>query len=331
MMPAAGQPMRRRDLAAALGAALGAVVLARAATAAEAVKVVGLLVPAPLRPIDSFKAELHRRGWSEGQNIRFEPRWSGGDDSRYDTLAAELAALPADAILTWSTPAVLAAKRATSTIPIVMGGIGDPVAVGAVTNLSRPGGNVTGFSTQNYELEAKRLELLREFVPAMTRIALLGNSANPYAVLALKQLQDLAQAAGLKPDVVLIEAPENLETGLLRVTAAQPDAVLVVGAPALFPYRQTIVDFMAQHRLPAIYPFREFAEVGGLIAYSTNFDDLFRQAAYYVDRILRGASPGELPVQQAATFELVINQKAAAALGLAIPPMLLARADEVIE
>jgi putative ABC transport system substrate-binding protein len=159
----------------------------------------------------------------------------------------------------------------------------------------------------------------------------LGNSANPYAVLALKQLQDLAQAAGLKPDVVLIEAPENLETGLLRVTAAQPDAVLVVGAPALFPYRQTIVDFMAQHRLPAIYPFREFAEVGGLIAYSTNFDDLFRQAADYVDRILRGASPGELPVQQAATFELVINQRAAAALGLAIPPMLLARADEVIE
>jgi putative ABC transport system substrate-binding protein len=319
--------MRRRDLA----AALGAFAVARAAMAAEAAKVVGLLAPAPLRPIDSFKARLAERGWTEGHNIRFEPRWAGGDDNRYDALAAELAALPADAILTWSTPAVLAAKRATSRIPIVMGAIADPVGVGAVANLSRPGGNVTGFSTQNYELEAKRLELLREFVPGMKRIGLLGNIDNPYVVAALKQVQDLAERGGLKPQVVAIEAREGLDDGLFRLARAQPDGVLVAAAPALFPFRKTIVEFMARHRLPAIYAFREFAEAGGLIAYSTNFDDLFRQAADYVDKILRGASPGDLPVQQAATFELLINQKTAGALGLAIPPILLTRADEVIE
>jgi putative tryptophan/tyrosine transport system substrate-binding protein len=331
MMPAAGHRMRRRDLAAALGAALGAVVLARAAIAAEAAKVVGILAPAPLRPIDSFKARLRERGWIEGQNIRFEPRWAEGDDTRYPPLAAELAVMPVDAMMTWGTPALLAAKRATSTIPIVMGAIGDPVGVGAVANLSRPGGNVTGFSTQNYELEAKRLEFLREFVPSMKRIGLLGNIDNPYVVAALKQVRDLAERGGLQPAVVAIEAREGLEAGLLRLARAQPDGVLVAAAPALFPFRRTIVEFMARHRLPAIYAFREFAEVGGLIAYSTNFDDLFRQAADYVDKILRGASPGELPVQQAATFELVINQKAAGALGLAIPPVLLTRADEVIE
>ena len=319
--------MRRRDLLAALGAA----VLARPVMAAEAAKVVGILAPGPLRPIDSFKAELHRRGWTEGQNIRFEPRWAGGDDNRYATLAAELAGLPADVILTWSTPAVLAAKRASRTIPIVMGAIADPVGVGAVASLSRPGGNVTGFSTQNYELEAKRLELLREFVPGMARIAFLGNTANPYAINALQQLHAMAERGGLKSDSVMLDMPGALESGLAQLMRTHPDAVLVVAAPALFPYRQTIVEFMAQHRVPAIYPFREFAEAGGLIAYATNFDDLFRQAADYVDKILRGASPGELPVQQAATFELVINQKTAGALGLAIPTMLLVRADEVIE
>jgi len=160
---------------------------------------------------------------------------------------------------------------------------------------------------------------------------LLGNTDNPYVVAALRQVKLLAEQGGLKPEVVSIEAREALQDGLLRLARAQPDGVLVAAAPALFPYRKDIVEFMARHRLPAIYPFREFAETGGLIAYATNFDDLFRQAADYVDRVLRGTPPGELPVQQAATFELVINQKTAGALGLAIPTMLLVRADEVIE
>jgi putative ABC transport system substrate-binding protein len=212
-----------------------------------------------------------------------------------------------------------------------MAAIADPVGVGAVSNLSRPGGNVTGFSTQNYELEAKRLELLREFVPRMTRIALLGNADNPYSAAALKQIRALAEQGGLKTDAIALEVPFDLQGGLVSLTRERPDGVLVIAAPALFPYRKEIVEFMALHRLPAIYPFREFAEAGGLIAYATNFDDLFRQAADYVDKILNGTRPGDLPLQQAAKFELVINLRTASALGLGVPPVLLSRADEVIE
>jgi putative ABC transport system substrate-binding protein len=321
--------MRRRDVIAAISGAA----IARPVLAADPTKTVhiGVLAPAPLRPIDSLKQRLHDRVWIEGQNVQFEFRWAGSDDKRYQALAAELVALPVDAIVTWSTPAVLGAKRATATIPIVMAAIADPVGVGAVSNLSRPGGNVTGFSTQNYELEAKRLELLREFVPRMTRIALLGNADNPYSAAALKQIRALAEQGGLKTDAIALEVPFDLQGGLVSLTRERPDGVLVIAAPALFPYRKEIVEFMALHRLPAIYPFREFAEAGGLIAYATNFDDLFRQAADYVDKILSGTPPGDLPVQQATKFELVINLRTASALGLSVPPVLLSRADEVIE
>jgi putative ABC transport system substrate-binding protein len=320
--------MRRRELI----ATLGAVVLARRSIAQTAKAVqIGILAPGPLRPIDTFKRRLRERGWIEGQNVRFETRWTEGDDTRYPALAAELVALRVDAIMTWSSPAVLAAKRATSTIPIIMGAIADPVGIGVVASLARPGGNVTGFSTQNYELEEKRLELLRDFVPRMIHIVLLGNTANPYVAVAAKHLQSLAESLGLKADALAMDAPQDLDVVLHQLTRTRPDAVLVIAAPALFPHRQMIVEFKAANRLPAIYPFREYAEAGGLIAYATNFDDLFRQAADYVDRILRGASPGELPVQQAATFELVINLKTAKALDLAVPQSLLARADEVIE
>jgi putative ABC transport system substrate-binding protein len=290
-----------------------------------------VLAPAPLRPIDSLKQRLHERGWIEGRNVQFEFRWADNDDTRYPALAAELVALPVDAIVTWSTPAVLAAKRATSTIPIVMAAVGDPVTIGAVDNLSRPSGNVTGFSTQNYELEAKRLELLHELLPRMTRIALLGNADNPYIIAAMKRLRIIAEQAGISAEPVALKVPVDLQGGLASLAQAKPDGVIVTAAPALFPYRQEIAEFMASHRLPAIYPFREFAEVGGLITYATNFDELFRQAADYVDKILNGTRPGDLPVQQASKFELVINLRTASALGLSIPPVLLSRADEVIE
>jgi putative tryptophan/tyrosine transport system substrate-binding protein len=292
---------------------------------------VGVLAPAELRPIESFKERLHGLGWIEGQNVRFDYRWAEGNDSRYPALAAELVALPADLILTWGTPAVLAAKQATAKIPIVMAAAADPIGVGAVSSLAHPGGNVTGFSTQNLELEEKRFDLLRQVVPGMARIVMLGNAANPYVALAMKHVEGLAEAAGLKFDGVKVAEENGVESGLNAVLRVHPDAVQVAAATALFPYRRAIVEFMATNRLPAIYPFREFAEAGGLIAYSTNFDDLFRQAAGYVDRILRGASPGELPVQQAATFELLINLNTAKALGLTIAPPILARADEVIE
>jgi putative ABC transport system substrate-binding protein len=192
---------------------------------------------------------------------------------------------------------------------------------------------VTGFSSQALELEEKKFEMLRELVPGMRRIVMMGNIGNLYADLAMKRLETLADAAGLKFDGVKIDAANGLESGLDAVGRANPDGVLVAAVPAFYTPRvyRPMVAFMAANRLPAIYTNRELVEAGGLISYSTNFDVMLRQAAGYVDRILRGTSPGELPVQQAATFELVINLTAAKALGLTIPPIIIARADEVIE
>jgi len=312
---------------------LGVTVAPCVAAAQQTVKVmrIGVLAPGPLRPIASFKQRLRDLGWIEGSNIRFEDRWGEEDDTRYAALAAELSALPVDVILTWSTPAVLAAKRATTTIPIVIGAVADPIGIGAVASLAHPGGNITGFSTQNFELEEKRFELLHELVPGLRRMVMLGNAANPYSGMAMKRVKGLAETAGLNFEGVDIDAAGGLESGLDKVRRALPNGVLVAAVPALFPYRKPIVEFMAANRLPAVYPFREFAEAGGLVVYATNFDDLFRQAADYVDRVLKGAQPGELPVQQAATFELLVNLKTAAALGLTIPALILGRADEVIE
>jgi putative tryptophan/tyrosine transport system substrate-binding protein len=315
------------------GLLFGAIAAPYAAAAQQALKVlrVGILAPGPLRPIASFKQHLRDLGWIEGSNIRFEDRWAEGDDTRYAELAVELARLPVDAILTWSTPAVLAAKRATTAVPIVMAAVADPVAIGAVSSLARPGGNITGFSTQNFELEEKRFELLRQLVPGMSRIVMLGNAANPYSAVAMKRIKGLAETAGLNFQGIDIDATGGLDSGFDEVRRVLPDGVLVAAVPALYPYRKPIVEFMAAYRLPAVYPFREFAEAGGLVVYATNFDVLFRQAADYVDRVLRGAQPGELPVQQAAEFELLVNLKTAAAIGLTIPPLILARADEVVE
>jgi putative tryptophan/tyrosine transport system substrate-binding protein len=294
---------------------------------------VGVLAPAGMRPIESFKERLRELGWIEGRNIRFDFRSAEEDDTRQPGLAAELVALPVDLILTWGTPATLAAKEATATIPIVMGSIGDPVAVGVVPGLAHPGGNVTGFSSQSLALEEKRFELLRELVPGMPRIVMLGNIGNVYADLAMKRIEALADAAGLKFEGVKIDAVDGLESGFDALRRARPDGVLVATVPAFYTPRvyRPMVAFMAANRLPAIYFGREFVEAGGLIAYSTNYNDLLRQAAGYVDKILKGASPSELPVQQAATFELVLNLATAKALGLTIPPMIVARATEVIE
>jgi len=302
-------------------------------SAEEATKMVriGVLASAEQHPILSFKERLRELGWIEGKNVRFDYRWAEGDDNRQPALAAELVALPVDLILTWGTAATLAAKRATTTIPVVMGSAGDPLKANIVSSLAYPGGNVTGFSSQSLELEGKRLEIMRELLPGIRRVAMLGNTPNPYIDLAMDSVEHLAAAAGLKFDAVKIDSANGLGAGLDVVREAHPDAVLVAAATAFFPYRKTIVEFMADNRLPAIYGFPEFAEAGGLISYSTNFDELFRQAAGYADRILRGAPPGELPVQQAAIFRLLINLTAAKALGLTVPRMILGRADELIE
>ena len=303
------------------------------AEAAEKVYRVGVLAPEGMHAIGSFRERLRQFAWKEGRNIRFDYRSAAGDDRRQRALAAELVALPVDLILTWGTPATLAAKHTTATIPIVMGSIGDPVTIGVVPNLAHPGGNVTDFSSQSFELEEKRFELLRELVPGMTRIVILGNIGNLYADLAMKRLKPLVETAGLKFKGVKIDAENGLESGLDAVRRARPDGILVVAVPAFNTpcVHQPIVAFMASNRLRAIYSNRALVEAGELIAYSTNFDDLLWQAAGYVDKILKGASPGELPVQQTATIELLVNLTTAKALGLTISPLILARANEVIE
>jgi putative tryptophan/tyrosine transport system substrate-binding protein len=259
--------MNRRELI----AALGAVPLAWAAGAAEAPRMVfvGILAPGPLRPIASFKQRLSELGWVEGRNTRFEDRWAGGDDTRYDALAAALVTLQVDAIVTWSTPAALAAKRATTTIPIVMGAIADPVGVGAVPELARPGGNVTGFSSQNFELEEKRFEMLRDLVPSMAHVVMLGNAANPYSARAIEHVKPLAASAGVNVQGINIDEAGGLDNALERLGRARPDGVLVPGVPALLLYCEPITAFMAANRIPAVYPWPEFAEAGGLSVYST--------------------------------------------------------------
>jgi putative tryptophan/tyrosine transport system substrate-binding protein len=292
---------------------------------------IGILAAAPAQPIDSFRERLRELGWSEGKNVEFDYRWAESDDTRYRALAAELVTLKVDLILTWGTPAALAAKEATGTIPIVMGAIGTTVDNTVVPDLAHPGGNITGFSSQNVEIAGKHIGLLKDLVPGIRRVAVLSNAANPAAPVGFRYAETAAKAAGLTLDNIQIRDASDLETALPALSRAHPDAVSLIADTVLLAQRRRIVEFMMASRLPAIYPYPEFAEAGGLISYSPDFDDLFRQAAVYVDKILRGTNPGDLPVQQASKFKLVINLKTAEALGLTIPALILAQADDVIE
>ena len=266
-----------------------------------------------------------------GRISRFESRFAEGRDDRYPVLAAELAAVPVDILVTWGTPAAIAAKQATGTIPIVMGAIGDPVSVGIVSGLARPEGNITGFATLGIDLEGKRLELLKDLLPQLTRVGILGNAGNPYSEAALENVRRTAEPLRVALELVAVRNADQVEDALLQLDQARPDAVLVFADTLLLTKRNLIVAALARSRLPAVYPYREYAEAGGLVALGANFGVLFERAAAYVDRILKGARPADLPIQLATEFELVINRKAAAAVGLNIPPTFVARADEVIE
>jgi len=322
--------MRRRDLIALLGAMTQWPFAARAQKG-DQVRQIGILAAAPFKPFDSLRQRLRELGLTEGQNVGFAYRWAEGDDTRYPTLAAELVALKVDVIVTWGTPAALAAKEATGTIPIVMGSIGTALDTGAVPNLAHPGGNITGFSSQDIDIAGKQIGLLKDLIPGIGRVAVLSNAANPGAVVGVRHAETAAKTAGLTLDNIQIRDAGDLATALPALSGLHPDAALVIADTLLLAQRQRIVEFMTASRLPAIYAYSEFAEAGGLLSYSTDFDDLFRQAAVYVDKILRGANPGDLPVQQASKFKLVVNLKTAEALGLTVPPLILAQADEVIE
>ena len=320
--------MRRRDFITLLG---GAAVWPIAARAQQGVHVVGILAPQPLPPIERFVRKLREYGYVEGENLRLVRRFSEGHDDRFPALAVELTAVPVGMIVTWGTPAAVAAKQATSSIPVVMGAVGDPVSVGIVSNLARPGGNITGFAGQNVDLEGKRLELLKDLLPQLSRVAMLANAANPLAHASMQNLRTTAEQLRINFDIFEVHSIAEIEVALQQLNNARPDGVLIASDLLLLTRRSEIAEFLAKNKLPAVYPFREYAEVGGLMIHGANLGSLFERAAGYVDRILKGAKPGDLPVQLATEFELIINLKTAAAIGLTVPPTLIARADEVLE
>jgi putative ABC transport system substrate-binding protein len=323
--------MRRREVITLLGGAAVAWPHVVRAQQGERVRRIGLMTNLPLRPIERFRKALQTLGYVEGRNLVIEYRFAEGRDERYPAFAAELVALPVDLIVTWGTPAAFAAKVATKQIPIVMGAIGDAVNTGLVSNLARPDGNITGFIALNVELEEKRLELLKDVIPNLSRVAVLGNSLNPLNRVNLDTARRVAQKLSVAIETFEVRSSDEVESALRAIAARRPDAVLLASDLVLLGERKQIADTMAAVRIPAIYPFREYADVGGFITYGANLSILFERAANYVDRILKGERTANLPVQQATAFEILINLKTAAGLGLTLPASVLVRADEVIE
>jgi putative tryptophan/tyrosine transport system substrate-binding protein len=281
--------------------------------------------------LDAFRQGLRELGYVEGRNFMIEYRSADGRRERFPELATELVRLKVDVILTRGTPAVMAAKNATGTIPVVMAASGDPLLSGVVAGLARPGGNVTGLSAIVVEVTGKRLQLLREVVPGVSRIASLLDMGNPNNALQWKETEIVAQSLGVQPQLLDVRKPGDFG-GAFDAAIRQRAGAMVVGIDALTQANhRLIIDLAAKHRLPAIYATREFVDAGGLVAYGVSYPHLYHRAATYVDKILKGAKPADLPVEQPTKLEFVINLKTAKTLGLTIPPSMLARADEVIE
>ena len=280
--------------------------------------------------IDAFKQGLSDLGYVEGKTIVIEWRSAEGKLDRLPALAAELVRLKVDVVVTSASTQTPVAKAATSTIPIVMAQDGDPVAAGFVASLARPGGNITGLSTLSPEVSGKRLELLKEIIPKLSRVAVFGSSNNPGNTQSLKEIEVAAGAFKLQLQFLNVLGPENIETVFQAASRGHADAVLVLAGPVVFSQRRQVADLAVKSRLPATYPRQEFVEAGGLVTYGVNITDLHRRAATYVDKILKGAKPADLPVEQPTKFELIVNLKAAKQIGLTIPPNVLARADKVI-
>jgi putative ABC transport system substrate-binding protein len=287
--------------------------------------------PAVSDRLEAFRQALNELGYVEGKNIVIEARYAEGKLDQLPALASELVRLNSDVIVTGGPQSTRSAKNATSTIPIVMGQDSDPVGSGFVASLARPGGNISGLSNFNAELGGKRLELLKEIVPKLSRMTVIGTSTEPANALFLKEAHLGAAALGIKLQYADVRGTKDLEAGFLEATKGRADAVLVLAASILFSQRTKIADLAAKRQLPAMYISREFVEDGGLISYGTSVPDLFRRAAIYADKILKGANPGDLPIEQPTKFELVINLKAAKQIGLAIPANILARADKVVK
>jgi putative tryptophan/tyrosine transport system substrate-binding protein len=323
--------VNRRAFIAALGGAVAWQPFVVLAQQGRKVFRLGILTVGPDRNLDGLFQGLRDLGYVDGQNLIIERRYSGGQAERWSDLANELVGLKVDIIVVNTTPAALAAKKATSTIPIVFPTAFDPVGAGLADSLAKPGGNVTGLGLFIPEVNAKGLALLREAVPPLTEVAVLWNAANPANSIVWRDVEATARAIGLALHPQEVREPKDFDAAFAAITQQRPGGLLVLVDALLNQYKSQIVDFTIHKQLPAVFPFREFTELGGLMSYGPNLPDMFRKGAGYVDKILKGAKPADLPIEQPTKFELVINLKTAKALGLDIPTSLLARADEVIE
>jgi putative tryptophan/tyrosine transport system substrate-binding protein len=280
--------------------------------------------------LEAFRQGLRKLGYSEGKNIVIEERYAEGKRDRLSEFAAELVRLKVDIIVTGGPTVTRAAKQATATIPIAMAYDIDPVGNGFVASLAHPGGNITGLSSLGPELSGKQLELLKEIVPKLSRVAVLGNSTQPGNAQSLRETEAAAREFKVQLQLLDVLEPKDIETAFQAAAKARTDAILVLGNPFLGAHRKQISELALKNRLPAIYPQSEFVEVGGLMTYAASRTDLFRRTAAYVDKILKGTKPADLPVEQPKKFEFIVNLKAAKQIGLTIPPSVLARADRVI-
>ena len=327
--------MRRRTFISLLGGAAVAWPVATTAQQARRIPRIGFMgtsTPALEANLGgAFREGLGELGYQESRNIIIEYRWADGRYERFPALVADLLAVPVDVIVTAGTPATLAVKNATSTIPLVMIAVGDPVGTGIVPSLARPRGNITGLSSIAPDLEGKRLELLREMIPKLSQVALFLNPTNEFHAVSVRQAFAAAQALGIKLQPLEVRTSEELDGAFAAIVRTKPDALLILADRVFLHNRKRMMDFAAEHRLPSVNAYRELVEVGGLMSYGPSYEDMHKRAADYVDKILKGAKPGDLPVEQPSKFTLILNVKSAKALGLEIPPMLLARADEVIE
>jgi putative ABC transport system substrate-binding protein len=326
---------RRAFIGFVAGGLLAAPLVAEAQQAGKVARVgylhPGEYVPLPMVGVDALRQGLRDLGWFEGRTLIIETRFAGNQAEKLSAFAIELVQIPVDVIVTVAAPAARAAQQATTTIPIVAIALSDPVGQGFIASLARPGGNITGFATLFPELAAKRLALLKEILPTISRVAVLRNVANPGNVFLWKEVQVAGRTLGVTLHSDEVRGPDDFQGAFATMIKERPQGLLILDDPLFFQYRTSIVDFAAKHRLPAMHPFRESVEAGGLMTYSVSLTDLYRRAAVFVDKILKGAKPGDLPIEQPTKFELAINLKTAKALGLTIPPSLLQRADQVIE
>jgi putative ABC transport system substrate-binding protein len=280
---------------------------------------------------EPFRQGLRDHGYVEGKNIQIEYRWAEGRYERLPSLIEELIEAKVDVIVTAGTPASLAVKKATSTVPLVMVAVGDPVGTGLVPSLSRPGGNITGLTSIAFELEGKRLELLREVVPGLSHIAVLWNSANPIQAIERDRVRAAAEKLRMTTFPYGVRTREGLDESFAAILKESPGALMVLADRLFLHHRARIVEFSMKHRIPGIYAYRELVDAGGLMSFGPSYPGMHKRAAYFVDRILKGAYPGDLPVERPASFELIINLKSARALKIAIPQSVIFRATEVIE